>query len=267
MRLSSVLTFLAGLAVAGGSAYLAREVLENQYANKDAGEESLVVDVVVASSDIAFGQAIEAHLLRTISWPVDAVPAGTFDGYAMLLPEPGKPPRRARRAIGQGELVLAPKVSDFGEKVTIVQTLGPNHRAMAIKVNAETAVGGFVTPGDNVDVLLTQGRQDTLRTVTILQNVRVIGVDQEADEQSDSPEIARTVTVEVTPQEGQRLALAQKAGTLSLSLRTLDASEDVQLEAIKLSDILKEQPVNEEVVRRKTITVRRGIEVTETEIN
>lgn len=267
MRLSSVLTFIAGLVVAGGSAYMAREVLEKQYAEKEAGEESLVVDVVVASSDIAFGQAIEAHLLRTISWPVDAVPAGTFDSYATLLPAPGEMPRRARRAIGQGELVLAPKISDFGEKVTIVQTLAANHRAMAIKVSAATAVGGFVTPGDNVDVLLTQGRHDTLRTVTILQNVRVIGVDQEADEHSDTPEIARTVTVEVTPQDGQRLALAQKAGTLSLSLRTLEAEDDVPLEAIKLSDILREQPVNDEGVRRKTITVRRGTEVTETEIN
>ena len=267
MRLSSVFTFVAGLAVAGGSAYLAREVLENRYADKGEQEETLV-DVVVASSDIAFGQAIEAHMLRTIAWPKEAVPSGTFNTFAVLLPEAGKPPRRARRAIGQGELVLAPKVSDFGEKVTIVQTLGPNHRAMAIKVNAETAVGGFVTPGDDVDVLLTQGRQETLRTVTILQNIRVIGVDQEADEQSDSPEIARTVTVEVTPEEGQRLALAQKAGTLSLTLRTLDAAEDVALDAINLSDILREKPVaNAPERRRKTIVVRRGTEVSETEVN
>ena len=192
---------------------------------------------------------------------------GSFTEYATLLPEAGKPPRRARRAIGQGELVLAPKVSDFGEKVTIVQSLGPNHRAMAIKVSAETAVGGFVTPGDSVDVLLTQGRQETLRAITILQNIRVIGVDQEADEQSDAPEIARTVTVEVTPQEGQRLALAQKAGTLSLTLRTHEATDDVQLDAIKLSDVMREQSVDEPDQRRKTIVVRRGTEVSETEVN
>ena len=267
MRLSSVFTFVAGLAVAGGSAFMAREVLENQYAKTGTDEDSALIEVVVASSDIAFGQVIEAHLLRTIAWPKDAVPTGTFNDFSTLLPEAGQPPRRARRAIGQGELVLIPKVSDFGEKVTIVQTLGPNHRAMAIKVNAETAVGGFVTPGDNVDVLLTQGRQETLRTVTILQNIRVIGVDQEADEQSDSPEIARTVTVEVTPEEGQRLALAQKAGTLSLTLRTLDGAEDVALEAINLSDVLREQPVNDDTRRRKTIIVRRGTEVSETEVN
>ena len=106
-----------------------------------------------------------------------------------------------------------------------------------------------------------------MRTVTILQNIRVIGVDQEADEQSDSPEIARTVTVEVTPEEGQRLALAQKAGTLSLTLRTLEAAEDVPLEAINLSDVLREQPLENDTRRRKTIIVRRGTEVSETEVN
>lgn len=267
MRLSSVFTFVAGLAVAGGSAYMAREVLENQYAKNKADEDTALIEVVVASSDIAFGQAIEAHMLRTISWPKDAVPSGTFQDFSVLLPEAGQPPRRARRAIGQGELVLVPKVSNFGEKVTIVQTLAPNHRAMAIKVSAETAVGGFVTPGDNVDVLLTQGRQESLRTVTILQNVRVIGVDQEADEQTDSPEIARTVTVEVTPEDGQRLALAQKAGTLSLTLRNVEGAEDVELEAINLSDVLREQTVENETRRRKTIIVRRGTEVSETEVN
>ena len=125
-------------------------------------------------------------------------------------------------------------VSGFGEKVTIVQALAPGHRAMSIKVNAETGVGGFVTPGDRVDILLTQGRNETLKTVTILQNARVIGVDQTADTRADSPEIARTVTVEVSPEEGQRLALAQSAGTLSLTLCTLEATNDAPLESIGL---------------------------------
>lgn len=266
MRVSSIITFIAGLAVAGGSAYLAREFLESKYAQAAPMEERSLVSVIVASRDIAFGQAIEGQLLTTIAWPQEAVPVGTFTEYTDLLAKQGEPVRRARRAISQGELILNSKVSDFGEKVTIVQTLKPNHRAMAIKVSAETAVGGFVTPGDYVDVLLTQGRSDSLRTVTILQNARVIGVDQDADATSDAPEIARTVTVEVTPEEGQRLALAQKAGTLSLTLRTLEETADVPLEAIKLSDVMRElSPVNDQPTR-KTIIVRRGTEVSIAEV-
>lgn len=261
MRLGSVLLSLMGMVVAGGSAYLARDVLEAQSANAAASGQPAVVEVIVAGHDIAFGQAIEAQMLTTISWPREAVPNGIFSDYATLLPVTGQPPRRARRAISQGELILASKVSDFGEKVTIVQTLGPNHRAMAVKVNAETAVGGFVTPGDFVDVVLTQGRNETLRAVTILQNIRVIGVDQDSNEQTDAPEVARTVTVEVTPEQGQTLALAQQAGTLSLTLRTLEATEDKPLEAIRLSDVMRDlSPVPEDETARRVV-IRRGVEI------
>lgn len=265
MRIASMFTFIAGLAVAGGSAYLARDFFEAKYARSGDGEQQMV-DVIVAAQDIPFGQVIESQKLTTIAWPKEALPAGIYTDYGKLLPSTGIEPRRARRAITQGELILTSKVSDFGEKVTIVQTLGPNHRAMAIKVNAETGVGGFVTPGDRVDILLTQGRNEDLKTVTILQNARVIGVDQAADEQIDSPEVARTVTVEVTPEEGQRLALAQEAGTLSLTLRTLDAAEDQPLESIGLRDILRELSPVPEQKAVKTVVVRRGNVATTTEL-
>ena len=171
----------------------------------------------------------------------------------------GEQPRRAKRQMSQGELILASKVSAFGEKVTIVQSLGPNRRAMAIRVDAETAVGGFVTPGDSVDILLTQGSNTEMRAVTIIQNVRVLGVDQQSDQQSDQPEVARTVTVEVSPEESQKLALAQKAGTLSLSLRTLDSVVDAPLESIRLSDILPDKsPVKETTVVATTVKIRRA---------
>lgn len=267
MRMSSILTFFAGLAVAGGSALLAREFLESKYVDTAALGDQALVEVIVASQDIAFGQVIEGRHLTTISWPREAVPKGTFSDYEALLAKPGDPVRSARRAISQGELILASKVSGYGEKVTIVQSLKPNHRAMAIKVSAETAVGGFVTPGDFVDVILTQGRNENLRTVTILQNARVIGVDQDADATSDAPEIARTVTLEVSAEESQRLALAQNAGTLSLTLRTFqEAGEDLPLQSIKLSDVLQEQAPTNVASSRKTIVVRRGTDVTEIEI-
>ena len=266
MRIASMFTFIAGLAVAGGSAYLARDFFEAKYAGSGDSEQQLV-QVIVAAQDIPFGQTIESQKLTTIAWPKEALPAGIYTDYANLLPSSGTEPRRARRAITQGELILTSKVSDYGEKVTIVQTLGPNHRAMAIKVNAETGVGGFVTPGDSVDILLTQGRNENLKTVTILQNARVIGVDQAADEQIDSPEVARTVTVEVTPEEGQRLALAQEAGTLSLTLRTLDGAEDQPLESIGLKDILRELSPVPEQKAVKTVIVRRGNVATTTELH
>src|SRR5690606_39623947 len=211
-------------------------------------------------------------MLQVLSWPRAALPPGAITDLNALVAQPGMQPRRATHEIAQGELILASKVSNFGEKVTIVQSLGENSRAMAIRVDAETAVGGFVTPGDSVDIVLTQGNNTTLRAVTILQNIRVLGVDQQADQQADQqtdqPQIARTVTVEVTPEQSQTLALAQKAGTLSLSLRSLENAEDKPLESIRLSDILREQsPVEQPTVAKPTVRVRRAnaVEVVEVE--
>lgn len=267
MGIRSVLVALLGVAVAGGSAYSAREYLDQSRATAATDPGAMLVSVIVAGRDISFGQPIQPQMLQVMSWPRAALPPGAVTDLDALLPKPGMPPRRATREIAQGELVLASKVSAFGEKVTIVQTLGENTRAMAIKVEAETAVGGFVTPGDAVDIVLTQGRDQTLRAVTILQNIRVIGVDQQADQQSDQPFVAQTVTVEVTPEQSQTLALAQKAGTLSLSLRSLDNAEDRPLESIRLSDILREKsPVEEPVAAKATVRVRRGSEVEVVEV-
>ncbi len=268
MRIASLLTFAVGLSVAGGSDWLARDYLESRYAIAQAASCSNdMVQVVVATRDIPFGQTVDAIKLTTIPWPKSALPPGGFADLAALLPGSGAEPRRAKAAILAGEIVLASKVSNFGDKVTIVQSLGPNTRAIAIKVEAETSVGGFVTPGDRVDVILTQGKGEGLKSVTIIQNARVIGVDQQTDEADDAPAVARTVTLEVSPEDSQKLALAQKAGTLSLTLRTLEDQAEAPLESISLRDVLREPEVaTAEEVSVRTVVVRRGTEATEDEL-
>jgi pilus assembly protein CpaB len=263
----SILVAILGIAVAGGSAFAAREFLDASRTATKTDPNAAMVSVVVAGRDIEFGQPIQPQLLQVIAWPREAVPPGAITDVAALVPANGMPPRRATRAMAQGDFVLASKVSDFGEKVTIVQSLGPNARAMAIKVEAETAVGGFVTPGDTVDIVLTQGRDASLRAVTILQAIRVLGVDQQTDQQNDAPEIARTVTVEVTPEQGQILALAQKAGTLSLTLRTLDAAVDEPLPLVSLADILQEESPVEMPEAKKTVRIRRANTVETIDLN
>ncbi len=245
---------LVGLGVAGGAVFIARTQLETTSDATTSG----IVEVVAAAEDIPFGSAIESHMLTSIRWPSESVPKGVFTEFETLLPRAGGEPRRAKRALAQGELLLVSKVSGYGEKVTIVQTLGENNRAMAINVDAGSGVGGFVTPGDFVDVLLTQGRGENLSAVTVLQNIRIVGVDQTSDEQVDQPGIARTVTVEVTPEQGQKLALAQQAGKLSLSLRSLDTLEDKPLAAVRLTDIMVERSPVPDDTPRPVIRVRRA---------
>ena len=273
MRASSIVLALIGLAVAGGSAQLARELMTAPQA--DAASAAAMVTVMTAAAEIRRGDLILPHMLIAQSWPAGSVPAGSFTDAAPLLPADGGEPRRALRSLVAGEVILEGKISGFGEKVTIAQSLSPNARAMAIKVDAVTAVGGFITPGDYVDVLLTRGDAETLMTDTILRNIRVVAVDQSDDELIDKPDIAATVTVEVTAEQGQVIALAQNAGTLSLALRTPGSADAKPIERLRLSDLVPEpkaEPVVEVVEAvaapvivppRRTVIVRRGIETQE----
>ncbi|MEQ9055124.1 MAG: Flp pilus assembly protein CpaB, partial [Roseovarius confluentis] len=176
-------------------------------------------------------------------------------------PQPGTEPRRAKRAMAQGELVMANKISQYGEKVTIVQTLKPGHRAMAISVDATSSVGGFVTPGDMVDILLTTSDTKGLRVNTILQNIRVVAVDQQSDVSQEQAQVGRTATVEVSPEQAQMLAVAQTAGRLSLTLRNIaeeGAPEDAPLESIRISDILREKSPDDNPGPKQVVRVRRA---------
>jgi pilus assembly protein CpaB len=241
MRAGSIMTALFGVVIAGGSVFYASTLSQNTVVSSAAEAAPVqptdVIDVYVAIADIPFGAEITLDKLTVQRWPIEAVPEGAITDLATLIVE-GSAPRRAKRQISQGELLLPAKLSAFGETVTIVQKLGSNTRAVAIQVDAVTGVGGFVAPGDSVDIVLTQGRGDELTSFTILQEVSVIGVDQAADADVVREGIARTITVEVSARDGQKLALAQNAGQLSLTLRSLDGAINETLEPVTLADVL-----------------------------
>jgi pilus assembly protein CpaB len=273
MRLSSIILALVGLGVAAGSAQVAREMLTAPQATAAIDAANSLVNVVVAAGEIRRGDTIEPHMLRTHPWPRDAVPSGAFTDIGALLPQAGGPPRRATGTIISGEVVMGGKVSDFGARVGILQTLAADTRAMAIRVDVVTAVGGFVTPGDHVDILLTRGDREQMMTDTILRNIRVLAVDQISDERTDRPSVATTVTVEITAHQGQVLALSQRAGTLSLALRNPDTVDSEVIDGLRLRDLLPEfvNPLalaapdaapnasQARSARRANITIRRAV--------
>jgi pilus assembly protein CpaB len=176
--------------------------------------------VVVADRAIALGQTLTPDMLRLQAWPAGAVPPGAFAQVNDLTSES----RVALRAIEPNEPVLASRVSGAGGRATLSATIAEGHRAVAIRVNDVVGVGGFVLPGDFVDVLLTreegQGHNNSnMRTDLLIQNVRVLAIDQTASENRNDPQVVRAVTVEVTPEDGQKVALAGQVGTLTLALR------------------------------------------------
>ncbi|QGZ96593.1 Flp pilus assembly protein CpaB [Terricaulis silvestris] len=179
--------------------------------------------VVVADRAIALGQTLTPDMLRLQAWPAGATPPGAFTEIQQLTGET----HVALRTIEPNEPVLASRISGAGGRATLSATIAEGHRAVAIRVNDVVGVAGFVLPGDSVDVLLTreegQGNNSaTMRTDLLIANVRVLAIDQSASESSNDPQVARAVTIEVTPEGGQKVALAGQIGTLTLALRRPD---------------------------------------------
>lgn len=266
MRTAPLILAASGIALAIGCAIVAQRVLGGAETTAAPIAEPETVVLIAAARDIRFGEPIRREDLVPQTWPAGLVPEGAYDSATTLLGAEGTAPRRATQTIREGDVVLASTVSEFGASVTIGSTLSPGTRAVAIRVNADTAVGGFVSPGDRVDVVLTQGRAETLRTGVILQDTRILAVDQ--DTEARGARKARTITVEVTPRDSQRLVLAQEAGQLSLILRNDAFEEDSgEMDQITMRDVWGDpepEPEPEIIVQAPTldattVRVRRGV--------
>jgi pilus assembly protein CpaB len=238
MQLRGLMLFVTGLLLAGGSVLVAHSYLRSATTNTGQAQAREISTIVVARSEIPFGAPIGFEMVRLQEWPTEALPPEAFVSLEEVLGAAQQEPRRARRSIVAGEPIVRNKVSGFGEKVTIADVINPGKRAMAIRVNDVSGVAGFVTPGDRVDVLLTRRLgNDEMITTTVLQDIVVRGTDQLADEDQNKPNVARTITAEVSPEEAQRLALAQQAGTLSLTLRNLATNEKLPLRALSVNEL------------------------------
>ncbi|HET6518766.1 MAG TPA: Flp pilus assembly protein CpaB [Geminicoccaceae bacterium] len=248
-----------GFLLAGGSVVVAHSYLRGAATQSPGAQAREIGAIAVARTDIPFGAPIHIELVRLQEWPKEALPPEAFTTLEELLGPDQRQPRRARRSIVAGEPIVRNKVSDFGEKVTISDIIDPGKRAMAIRVNDVSGVAGFVTPGDRIDVLLTRRLDnDNMTTTTVLQDIVVRGTDQLADEDLDKPNVARTVTVEVTPDEAQRLALAQQAGTLGLTLRNVATTEKPALQSLSVSDLSSAPGKSKASRQAPTVTVNRA---------
>jgi pilus assembly protein CpaB len=146
------------------------------------------------------------------------------------------------KPVDKGEPVLKSRISGFGAKATLSRQVPAGMRAVSIRVDDVSGVAGFILPGDRVDVMLThrlEGASPDASLVTdiILQNVQILGIDQLSDQDREKPVVARTATVAVTPEDAQKLALAQQAGTLGLALRNTSAVDQVPVERVVQRDL------------------------------
>jgi pilus assembly protein CpaB len=172
--------------------------------------------VVVAGVPLRYGRELVAGDLREVAWPEAAIPRGTFTTIAGLL-APGK--RIALASIEPNEPILAAKITGPGQKATLSALIQDGMKAVTVRVNDVEGVAGFVLPGDHVDILVTRQADKGGNTDVVLQNIRVLAIDQLADDATDKPMVAKAVTLEVDTIAAQRLSLASSVGALSLALR------------------------------------------------
>jgi pilus assembly protein CpaB len=185
------------------------------------------------------------------------MPAGAFTKISDVL-HGGR--RVVLTAIEPNEPVLSLKITGPGERATLSALVKPGMKAVTIRVNDVEGVGGFVLPGDRVDVVLTrQIDKGSASTEVVLQNTRVLAVDQIADERAAKTTVAKSVTLEVSTVEAQKVWLASSVGNLSLLLRKAGETAETKTRKITLNDLSSNEPVSTDKVATTTVVVTRAV--------
>lgn len=183
--------------------------------------------ILVADMLIERGDLMSEATFREADWPVEHLPEGAVDSVDTLLGPDGAYPY-ALGVIVPGEPLLGGKLSPSAVRDTLAPLIEPGYRAVSIEVDDATGVSGFVLPDTHVDVNVFYddngfgsggGGQ---RAITLLQNIRVLAVDQNFSENLEGASPARTVTLQVTPAQGKSLGLAAETATIGLALRPKD---------------------------------------------
>jgi pilus assembly protein CpaB len=230
-----VILLMGALLVAGITALFARTVV-SRAAVPQANATVITApppepspEILVATRTLTVGTIIDPTALKFQPWPRDMVNGAYFvKGQTQLAQLQGTV---LRYAVPAGQPLTQAAIVKPGDRGFLAAALSPGMRAVTVPVSAQTAVAGFVFPGDRIDMVLTQdvaggGDGPPLKaSETIMRNVRVLATDQRTDTQSEDGKTPvrtfTTVTVEATPKMAEQLAVAQTVGTLSLSLRAL----------------------------------------------
>jgi pilus assembly protein CpaB len=197
-------------------------------------------DVVVAAQDLAPGTTINEELIKkgtikTTPWPKASIPMGAFSSPKQVI---GK---TNRVKIIANEPILESRLAGEGAGLTV--RLEAGKRAVAVRVDEIIGVSGFIVPDDRVDVIVTttppgNGGQENRIAKIVLQNKRVLSVAQSTEQKDGKPQLARSITLEVTPEDAEKLSLASQDGQIALALRGLGDESQANTAGARKGDLL-----------------------------
>ena len=210
---------VVALALGFVASLLVYRKLEPAGANSDPG-----VQVIVAANDLQVGARVEDRDIRVIRIASADLPPGAprkrsdVIGHGVIIP------------ISKGEFILPNRLAGENAGSGLPSLIPPGMRAVSVRVNEVVSVAGFVTPGTRVDVLLTgtPGGGNEKETTTVLQNVQVLACGHTLERTSGGEaQNTAVITLEVTPDDAERLTLASTEGHIQLALRSpLDTRQD-----------------------------------------
>ena len=279
MRAVFGLVLVIGLGLAGFAVYMVQGYFEEQeaeLARERAAASAIVptIEVIAVNRSVEYGEPLTTDDLVVIRYVENALPEGVFTSAEDMFPLGNDVHRTVLRQMDANEPVLLSKVSEPGQMAGITSRLQPGMRAFTISVDVQSGVSGFLRPGDRVDIYwsgrLNLGAQSGQEITRLIETgVELIAIDQSSEVTAQPAQVARTVTVQVSPQQVANLAQAQGTGSLSLSL--VGHSDETVAMAIEVDQrsllgIAEERIVEEAaptVEEVCTIRNRRGAEVIE----
>ena len=216
--------------------------------------------VAVALVDISLGARIAPEMVRMVDWPSSALPPGAINDPKLL------DARVTRTSIQHGEPIMESKLAPPGTQGGLSAVVGEGKRAMTVRVNDVVGVAGFALPGNYVDILVNT-QDDAAKTGTgrdpsiskiVLERILVLAIAQESNRDDTKPKVVNAVTLELTPDQTEKLDLARSVGTLSLVLRNQIEDKPVNTDGATKTSLLDAKvaaqvaaPAPKPVVRRR----------------
>ncbi|MEQ1668658.1 MAG: Flp pilus assembly protein CpaB [Sulfuriferula sp.] len=209
--------------------------------------------IVVAANDIDLGTPLTPQMLKLLDWPSGSVPQGAIKEIKAL------DSRVVKVSLQRGEPVLESKLAPIGTKGGLSAVIGEGKRAMTVRVNDVIGVAGFALPGNYVDIMVNtedenvkaDGKNKSISKI-VLEHVLVLAVAQQASRDETKPTVVNAVTLEVTPEEAEKLDLARSVGSLSLVLRNQMDSSAVTTEGANKTNMLQRQNEPEAIPAKLT---------------
>ncbi|WP_256203687.1 Flp pilus assembly protein CpaB [Nitrosomonas sp. Nm58] len=240
---------------------VAAVVVAGKWINQQVGIDAS--RVVVAAQDINVGTRLTADLMKTIDWPSGSIPTGSFNDLTLL------DSRVVKVNLQRGEPLLEGKLAPEGTAGGLSGVIPDGKRAITVRVNDVVGVAGFALPGNLVDILVNI-KEDYKNPVSkiVLEQILVLAVAQDLGRDETKPKVVNAVTLEVTPEQAERLDLARSVGTLSLVLRNQIDKSFGSTDGIRTHDLLgtkmatvEAKPEDKKIVYKSVGTPKPSVEI------